>query len=298
MRRIGTIPIVAGIILTTIAIAASLVAFGDARLFGNSETAKVFGGTKPSEIVNVVSNPSSPVAIRPSSLPSGVPLANGGQYATTYPVVNYGAKCDGTTDDSTAFAKAFAAIPSTGATLRLPAGTCIVNSTLHVVSNTAVVGAGKKLSVLKTDYASMPQIIVADGASNVRLSGFLLTRSVIATSGGDGIDTSLNSNTTNIAINWVAVENAYVGFKLGPAIDASTVQNCIADNNESDGFLFTFAAKAPSSIVLTWFVSHDISQFNGGIGFHYLAAADANISLVTMQTINNLLTDQNTGGGL
>jgi pectate lyase-like protein len=72
---------------------------------------------------------------------------------TSYPVINaqtYGAKGDGTTDDTTAIQNALNAVPSAGGTVVLPAGTYIISSTLTIDKDGTIltgVGAGSTLRV-------------------------------------------------------------------------------------------------------------------------------------------------------
>ncbi len=76
-----------------------------------------------------------------------------GTLDTSYPVINvqsYGAKGDGSTDDTTAIQNALNAVPSSGATVVLPAGTYMISSTLTIDKDGTIltgVGAGSIIRV-------------------------------------------------------------------------------------------------------------------------------------------------------
>lgn len=53
-----------------------------------------------------------------------------------------GAKCDGATDDSTAFATAVSRLPASGGTILIPPGTCLIKNWTIAKSNVVVVGVG------------------------------------------------------------------------------------------------------------------------------------------------------------
>jgi hypothetical protein len=95
-------------------------------------------------------------------------------------VRDYGAKCDSTTNDTTAFAAAAAAIPSTGGVLYIPAGTCLVKATTLLKSNTAVRGDGWG-SIVLTDSTFTPGLGSGNNSifENVNYSASVLTDSNI-----------------------------------------------------------------------------------------------------------------------
>jgi hypothetical protein len=81
-----------------------------------------------------------------------VPACARAQAGGTVSVTNYGARCDGNTDDTTALRAAAAAVPATGAVLRFPKGTCVIKGTIYLRSHTHVDGNGATL------LASMPWV--------------------------------------------------------------------------------------------------------------------------------------------
>jgi len=79
-------------------------------------------------------------------------LGGGGTaFATTYPVTNYGALCDGVTDDGVAIQNAVEAASAAGGRVLFPAGVCVTGSTISVANTSGVYleGAGRGVSVLK-----------------------------------------------------------------------------------------------------------------------------------------------------
>lgn len=67
-------------------------------------------------------------------------------YSTSIYVRAYGAKCDGSTDDTVAITAAYAAVPSTGANVVFPAGKCLVpNGEITITNPTATIGVGPSL---------------------------------------------------------------------------------------------------------------------------------------------------------
>lgn len=59
----------------------------------------------------------------------------------------YGAKCDGSTNDTTVLNTMLAA--AGGLNVQFPAGTCVINAHLSVVSNTTISGQGRGISIIK-----------------------------------------------------------------------------------------------------------------------------------------------------
>lgn len=79
--------------------------------------------------------------------------------------VTYGVKCDGVTDDAAALTKALAA----GNIVELPAGTCMVNSTIGIGSAKEIVGEGRSNTTLKAGTVGITVLNLADPTFNVRI---------------------------------------------------------------------------------------------------------------------------------
>lgn len=70
-------------------------------------------------------------------------------YATTLNVTSYGAKGNGTTDDTAAIVSAINGIPAAGGVVYLPAGTYRITQPLYLKANTILRGAGSTLTKLR-----------------------------------------------------------------------------------------------------------------------------------------------------
>jgi hypothetical protein len=75
---------------------------------------------------------------------AGSPNATSGS-SIIVSVLNFGAKCNGATDDTTAIRAAAAAVPESGAVLSFPKGKCAIHGTIYVKSHTHVQGDGSTL---------------------------------------------------------------------------------------------------------------------------------------------------------
>lgn len=133
-----------------------------------------------------------------------------------YPVLNplrYGAKGDGTTDDTTALSNVLAMIPSSGGAMIIPPGyTFLVSSPLTVPANTTVMGAGASSILLASSSAAAFGILTISG-SDVRICDLKLDGNSNA-NGTSGI--TMAASTT---FNRVSVERCHftrcthVGFE-------------------------------------------------------------------------------------
>lgn len=92
----------------------------------------------------------------------------------------YGAVCDGVTNDAVALQAALTA--ASGKTVFLPAATCLTNSTLLPVSTSAITGAGREVSILKSTANPAFSIVnkTAVSITNIQILG---TNSVVSWSG-------------------------------------------------------------------------------------------------------------------
>ncbi len=64
------------------------------------------------------------------------------RFAELVALKDFGAKCDGATNDTAAFAAALAALPAEGGTVSLPAGRCMLNATTIAKRNITLRGVG------------------------------------------------------------------------------------------------------------------------------------------------------------
>lgn len=118
-------------------------------------------------------------------LPDSKVLATGSTTARalkdrfTVNVLDFGAKCDGVTDDHDAVQ---AAIDTDPGVIEFPAGTCKINSTITMRSGLTLLGKGKETGLglargTKLDFSGLPNGNVAlnfNGLSDVRVIGFYI----------------------------------------------------------------------------------------------------------------------------
>ncbi len=106
----------------------------------------------PSRPGPVLNTPTSPTATHPATTPP--PPATATTTATpagAFNVTQYGAKGNGTADDTAAIQRAIAAVPAAGGTVFFPVGTYIVNPAagIKIKSNLRLVGASATTATLK-----------------------------------------------------------------------------------------------------------------------------------------------------
>jgi hypothetical protein len=117
------------------------------------------------------------------SVQSAAIIASGGTVGRTVAdragdaldIKDFGAKCDGSTDDTAAFATAFALSAPT--TIHLPTGTCrISGAPLVATSAVSVVGNGRGVSIIQLAPGATPSgaVLSWSGQSNVMLRDFTL----------------------------------------------------------------------------------------------------------------------------
>lgn len=155
---------------------------------------------------------------------------------TSYPVINvqsYGAKGDGTTDDTAAIQSALNAVPSTGATVVLPAGTYIISSTLSIDKDGTVltgVGAGSTLRV--TGSALGIDVIKIGNGSTTRAHCAVRNLHIDAASqktGGVGI---LMSKCFKIWLQNLLVEKQYRSLEINNTTEVWLSDSDIRDSKE------------------------------------------------------------------
>jgi len=185
----------------------------------------------------------------------------------------YGAKCDGTTDDTAAFVTNNPSVMSTlnarpSACVLLPTGLCVVNQPLTInIEGGCIIG--QDMSGLQMNVANLPQISV--NVHQFRLSHIRLTRTVTAVSGGDGI--VVNNDADNPVIEYIWEQKSYYGLDLHGA-SYGRIQYDIIGQNIVDGILMNSLVGAEQ-----WNITDVLSVSNGGSGFH---------AVNTTGTFNNL----------
>lgn len=203
----------------------------------------------------------------------------------------YGAKGDGTTNDTTAILNAVAAAAANGGGIvYLPAGTYLISSTIVVNgSNITVAGDGIRATVITTASASLTSLQftngTATGARDLRI-----TKSITSPGTGTGIDFSVTSDAA--FIERVQVEKHGVGVLLGAAA-LSRFNNSVVQWNSSYGVQITNASAGGAA---QWYLFGVLSQGNTGDGFRI--ASGLGKGTMSVGKIQNCYSYANSGRGL
>ncbi len=86
-------------------------------------------------------------------------------------VKDYGAKCDGTSDDTAAFQKA---VNSTHP-IAVPDGTCLLNGAVNLKAGTIFKGTGMSRSILLQGTSSTGMLLADPGSADTRISGIQIS---------------------------------------------------------------------------------------------------------------------------
>lgn len=155
-------------------------------------------------------------------------------------VLDFGAKGDGTTDDTAAIQKAIDSASTSGAVLVFPAstGTYRINSTLILKDNTSISGKGATLFMPSQDS---PKVMLKSTENsyikNVTIEGLSL-KSNNDRNGSDYLVDSLTSNVLGIyilgidtlTIKDVRMDDMYNGLKLGASLNGVDNYNVKINN--------------------------------------------------------------------
>lgn len=173
-------------------------------------------------------------------------------------VEDFGAVCDGVTDDRAAIQAAL----DTGKIVRLPDNaTCAVNGTLTPRSGGGLVGGHMYSSHLLATTASAPLISVPHGVAHLTIGSFGMLRSVTATAGGDGIVFLGETELTNISNMWI--EGQWNGVALCHTA-TSRISDMIITANRNNGLQMV---NRPDQTGYQWLMDNILCEKNGGRGF-------------------------------
>jgi hypothetical protein len=173
-------------------------------------------------------------------------------------VKDFGAVCDGTTDDTAAIQAAL----NTGKTVRLPdAATCKITSALTMLHGGGLIGGGMQSSFLTSSSTTAPMISVPASVGHITITGLALTRSVTATTGADGISFAGGNQVCVLDRLWI--EKQFNGLRLSNTA-ISYAQNIVLHANQSNGLIMTNTATLPG---FQWVLDNILSELNGGRGF-------------------------------
>lgn len=92
-------------------------------------------------------------------------------YVRSFPVVEFGAVCDGVVDDYQAIADAIdAAYAAGGGRVILPAGVCLSSANIVVKSGVRLCGAGADLTIIRNPAGALPQKTINGASVNASIS--------------------------------------------------------------------------------------------------------------------------------
>lgn len=131
-------------------------------------------------------------------------------------VLDYGAKCDGSTDDTTKFTNALNSFGSNGGTLLLPPGTCVVSSITAPIGVT-IAGRGIGSTTLATNSTTGNMLTFSSTGGGLR--DIQLASTVTRTSG------AYVTSQSGITVVNVASKGHFVGFNISGASSSALAVN-------------------------------------------------------------------------
>jgi hypothetical protein len=147
-----------------------------------------------------------------------------------YSPIWFGAKCDNSTNDTTAIQAALTA--ATGSSLIFPSGTCIVSTTtLTVPANTIVAGQSRDVSIIK--MTSCVPVFTVSNVSNVTIEKLWMLGTDACVSWGASPIGAINFGSSVSASNWTFRNLRQSGFNgnyWNKGNAAATVSNVLFDN--------------------------------------------------------------------
>lgn len=252
---------------------------GQARTIGTPSTGTVVDATvAPGAGINA-----NKLSYVPTPIGS-VPRVVASKLADVASVFDFGARGNGTTDDTAAFNAALAACESVYApTANYLIGGSITNN----VAPRRLYGDGPLLTVFIGESSNLPVISIPAGSlAGITLQNFSISRAVTAVAGGDGI------NWLNVAdyglISNVLVQKCFNGFNIG-IIGFGIIEKCRSEQNQNVGFVQTVAGSFSQ-----WNFNDCLSQMNGGDGYAIIATGSGGVSVGTYTNLNSF---GNTGHG-
>ncbi len=202
------------------------------------------------------------------------------RFADVRSVLDYGAACNGSTDDTTAIQAAL----NTGKPVSLPAASCRITEALNVPSGGALIGVGPASQLL----VNSDQRGVYTGGTNVLLASFRVTGSGSAVSpqnGRAGIHvegTYPSPLASNVTISDVIVENVRsTGISIS-ASDKVSLTNFIVSNTYEHGFY----AAATTNLTVSNGVIKNAGQLGGSssaYGFKISGGSDISASNIQIR---------------
>ena len=179
-------------------------------------------------------------------------------------VKSFGAKGDGTTDDTAAFNAAL----RVALRVNVPEGAYVLGGTVGITRNgQRLLGAGVGATVLLHTSATAPGISVAPYLTHWELGGFMSLRVGVPSNTAHGLFAPESASRAHV--HDLMIQGSWHGF-VGGTTDYSRLQNVHCFRNYGDGFRFTNSAGYGA---VQWYLSHCLAESNNGNGFLFKAAA-------------------------
>lgn len=208
-------------------------------------------------------------------------------------VRNYGAKGDGSTDDTAAIQAAIAAVPVNGGRVEFPAGIYMVSAPLAITNgSTTVTGAGTNVTHVRSTSTTADVFTVGTNAVFTTISYMSIDRSVTTTT-GYGIHFLGGGSGTYSRLSDLYVARHARGIHLTSST-YGWVTRCIIESNGFDGVFMTNDTQGACQ----WQITDSISQGNGGNGWRVFAQTGLGSSQITLGTWTNVASYANTGYGV
>lgn len=200
--------------------------------------------------------------------------------APTYSAVNYGAKCDGTTDDTAAINLALVTAHSAvGGVVVLPSGTCLETG-ITMKSGTTLVGQGQTATILKIAGTGNGVTKTAPINSSTAVNTTVANLTIQSTNGGN-----TGGGYVDVGGSYVTLYNVGVtGFKYGVIFDQTelaTISNSNFTSNSTAGIWLVNGADHTAgankgytnriTITDNQFNSNYINLLDDGGANHYVA---------------------------
>lgn len=209
------------------------------------------------------------------SLAPAVVLDKSGQ---VFNVKAYGAKGDGTTDDTSAIQSALSAAPS-GSVVFMPYGSYVVSAPITIPPGVTLQGSSRTFWF--PSEGGTPNGVLAPQTkvvASVAFSGAAIIQMVDKDTGGYSA-ASGNQSIVNITVDGSSLPggNTVDGFRTYGSVMGVTMQNCAAGNVGGNGFdtVFHSGSGEGYGYLNEIDMSHCVFYSVGGDGLHLVATADS-----------------------
>lgn len=224
---------------------------------------------------------------------SAATYAQSGAQIVAPTVYDYGAACDGTTDDTAAIQKAINSLPN-GGTLGFPAATCKITSTLTInnISNLALIGTGA--STIQAATAGWDMLTITGSSANITIEGMRFIGAATAPVSPQGFH-AVAVSATATGSRLMFRHNYVTGTNIGVAIHSPTFDECDISGNKFDSMVGSISGNGYAVYTISERNSITHNKFYD-IGRHdlYLSGDDA-----THSAAKNVFADnQSYGNGV